>query len=109
MFAIDVERRRDMMYIYIAMRRTQIYLTEVEAEVLGREARKTGRTRSQLIREAIGARYLSARGPGGVENALLETAGAWKRSRGSESGKVYVERLRTGRRLSAALERRRAR
>jgi len=95
------------MYIYITMRRTQIYLTEAEAEALGRESRKTGLSRSQLIREAIGARYLGAQGRGGVEAALLETAGGWKRPRGTATGEAYVERARRGHRLAALLKRRR--
>lgn len=93
-----------MMYIYI-MRRTQIYLSEVESEVLEREAEKTGRTRSQLIRDAIGARYLKQPAAGALEAALLESAGAWKVAARS-TGQDYVEGLRRGGRLSAALARR---
>jgi hypothetical protein len=91
------------------MRRTQIYLTDAEAEVLGREARKTGRTRSQLIREAIGARYLGARTGSDVERALLETAGTWRGSGKREAGNAYVERIRTGKRIFELVERRQRR
>lgn len=93
------------MYMYI-VRRTQIYLTESEAEALGRESKRTGRTRSQLIREAIGARYLHAQGTGDLEATLRETAGAWKDAPGRPTGKDYVEGIRRGGRLSAALLRR---
>ncbi len=92
------------MYIYI-MLRTQIYLSEVESEALEREAKKTGRTRSQLIRDAIGARYLKQAAAGALEAALLESAGAWKGA-ARATGQDYVEGLRRGRRLSAALARR---
>lgn len=93
-----------MVYVYI-MRRTQIYLTETEAEALSRESEKTGLTRSQLIREAIGAKYLGKRVGGNLEAVLLETAGTWKGGERVE-GRQYVERLRRGRRLSAALTQR---
>lgn len=88
------------------MRRTQIYLTDSEAEVLARESKRTGRTRSQLIREAIGARYIDAHAAGDLEAALIETAGAWQGSgRKKVSGQAYVEGLRRGGRLSVAIAR----
>jgi predicted transcriptional regulator len=90
------------MYMYI-VKRTQIYLKQAESTALDREARRTGRTRSQLIREAIAAVYLGERGAGDLEAALLETAGGWKRR--TATGMKYVERLRRGRRLKAATER----
>lgn len=84
------------MYMYIIMRRTQIYLSEEACEVLDREAVRTGRTRSQLIRDAIDSLYLHRKTPtNDVERILEETAGAWRR-RGT-SGADYVERLRGGR------------
>ena len=81
-------------YTYI-MQRTQIYLGEVEARILDRLARRTGRTRSQLIREAIEAAYVDARSPQAIEAALVETAGSWRRS--GSSGAAWVERRRRGR------------
>jgi predicted transcriptional regulator len=85
------------MYIY-TMERTQIYLSEVEAKILSQLARRTGRTRSQLIREAIEATYVDRRSAKSIEAALVDTAGAWRRS-GRETGAAWVERRR-GRRLS---------
>lgn len=82
------------MYIYI-MERTQIYLTRRETAALERAARATGRTRSQLIREAIEARYLDAINEDERLATLAETAGLW--SDRAESGEEYVERLRSGR------------
>lgn len=85
------------MYTYI-VERTQIYLSKAQANALDREARRTGTTRSHLIREAIEARY----GAGGadhdrVRRALQATAGLWRDR--DETAAEYVERMRTGRRL----------
>jgi metal-responsive CopG/Arc/MetJ family transcriptional regulator len=82
------------MYI---MERTQIYLSRAQAAALDREARRTGTTRSHLIREAIEARYGADRDPERIERALGATAGLWKDR--AETGEAYVERLRTGQRL----------
>lgn len=83
------------MYIYI-MNRTQIYLTDEEERVLGERAKKTGRSKSDLIREAIDATYLKSTSNEAEFLKVLErTAGAWKGRR--ETGSEYVERIRTGR------------
>ena len=82
------------MYTYI-VERTQIYLTRRESLALARAAKATGRTRSQLIREAITAQYLSQADGSDLVAALEATAGMW--SDRAESGEAYVERLRTGR------------
>jgi predicted DNA-binding protein len=89
------------MYTYI-VQRTQIYLSEEETDALDREAARTGRTRSQLIREAIDRVYLGRDDVADAERLLMETAGAWSGRR--LSGEDYVERLRGGRlgRLHAA-------
>jgi predicted DNA-binding protein len=84
------------MYMYI-VERTQIYLTREQATALDREARRTGTTRSHLIREAIEARYGADPDTERVREALRATAGLW--SDRSETGEAYVERTRTGRRL----------
>jgi len=56
------------MYIYIAMRRTQIYLTDALDLALSRLSKQTGRTRSQLIRMALEQVYLGGRaGMGAAE------------------------------------------
>jgi predicted DNA-binding protein len=86
------------MYTYIMERdvkRTQIYLTARQTHALDEEARKTGRTRSQLIREAIDARYFGGGDPEQAAAALRRAAGAWRGRR--ESGAAYVERKRRGR------------
>lgn len=82
------------MYTYI-MERTQIYLTRRESSALARLSKETGRTRSQLIREAITAQYLGQAEGDELAAALEATAGLWVDR--TESGEAYVERVRNGR------------
>lgn len=82
------------MYTYI-MERTQIYLTRRESSALARLSKATGRTRSQLIREAISAQYLDSGDSEELLAALDATAGLWADR--TESGEAYVERIRDGR------------
>lgn len=82
------------MYTYI-MERTQIYLTRRESLALAKLSKATGRTRSQLIREAITAQYLAEADGDALAAALKATAGLW--SDRKESGEAYVERVRSGR------------
>lgn len=81
------------MYTYI-VERTQIYLTKREKAALARAAKATGRTRSQLIREAIEATYLTSQADDLVA-VLQRTAGIWADR--AETGEAYVERMRNGR------------
>lgn len=87
------DRAARLMYIYIVTR-TQIYLTEEIEETLKRISRQSGRSKSQLIRDAVARVYLAGREREDVLNALRSSAGAW---RGRASGKEYAERLRRGR------------
>jgi predicted transcriptional regulator len=83
------------MYIYIMeMARTQIYLSRDENDALDKKAQATGRSKSQLIREAIDALYLKRQHPR-FEEALERSWGSWQRR--NESGEKQVERLRSGR------------
>jgi predicted DNA-binding protein len=84
------------MYTYI-VERTQIYLSGAQAAALNREAKRTGVTRSHLIREAIEERYGLAADRERLRAALRETAGLWKDRK--ETGEAYVERIRTDRRM----------
>ncbi len=84
------------MYTY-TMQRTQIYLSQRAATALAREARKSGHTRSQLIREAIEARFLGGFNPEDLERAILDSAGCWRRRRAAGDGASFVEKLRPGR------------
>jgi len=86
-----------MMYTYI-VERTQIYLTKTQAAALDREARRTGTTRSHLIREAIEERYgTTGADHERVRRALEATSGLWQDR--EETAVEYVDRMRTGRRL----------
>ena len=57
------------MYTYI-VERTQIYLSREQADALDREAKRTGTTRSHLIREAIAEKYDTRRDLDAVDAAL---------------------------------------
>jgi hypothetical protein len=84
------------MYTYIAMERTQIYLTEREAEVLDRLAAKRNTTRSHLIREAIDAQYLNREELIRERLAALERSfGVWADRDDIPDGKTYVARIRS--------------
>jgi predicted DNA-binding protein len=85
------------MYTYI-VERTQIYLSGAQAAALDREAKRTGVTRSHLIREAIEERYGLAADRERLRAALSETAGLWKDRK--ETGQAYVDRIRTDRRMT---------
>ena len=85
------------MYTYI-VDRTQIYLSRAQATALDREARRTGLTRSHLIREAIDQAYLPNSASDETLEALEASAGAWAKR--TDSGEDYVERLRSGQRLA---------
>lgn len=82
------------MYTYIIMERTQIYLSQEEVTALEREAAATGRSKSQLIRDAIDRVYL---GPprDGLLVVLARSHGRWKGR--DEDGATWVEHRRTGR------------
>lgn len=89
-------RETPVMYTYI-VERTQIYLSGAQSSALDREAKRTGLTRSHLIREAIEERYGLAADRERLRSALRETAGLWRDRK--ESGEAYVNRIRTGQRL----------
>jgi len=82
------------------MRRTQIYLTEEQGQLLESRSRTTGSTVSELIRAAIDQMYARRRTLTRAQRVRLarRTAGAWKDS--PESGAEYVERTRGSGRLA---------
>jgi hypothetical protein len=59
------------------MVRTQIYLTETERDGLNAIAKATGKTQSQLIREAVD-RFLDLRHGNRRAAILNEAAGMWR-------------------------------
>jgi len=88
------------MYTTYIMRRTQIYITDEQAQVLERRSRASGKTISDLIRAAIDDAHRPRRALSRADRVRVarETAGAWREF--SESGRRYVERLRGTRRLA---------
>ena len=60
------------------MVRTQIYLTDEERQALGGIARKTGRTQSEIIREAVD-HFIGGYREDNRLNLLREARGLWKR------------------------------
>lgn len=93
------------MYDTYIVKRTQIYLSDQQGRYLERRSRTSGRTVSQLIREAIEATYLKPRRADREEMVRIatSTAGAWKGF--PETGKQYVEGIRGRRRLAKLHER----
>lgn len=88
-----------VMYPYI-MQRTQISLTDEERRLLDAEVRRTGRSMSSLIRDAVTQVYGPQRRLEDDIRAIDEAAGAWQGR--EEDGAAYVEGLRSGRRLDEA-------
>lgn len=74
-----------------AVGRTQVYLTDEELELLDRARRRSGASRSELIRRAVRATFGGTRG--GARLAALERgAGIWGDR--ELSGAEYVDRSR---------------
>jgi hypothetical protein len=61
----------------VIMNRTQIYLTEAEQGALRSLSTASGRSQSDLIREAID-RFLSEARPQSQRAALMAAAGLWR-------------------------------
>ncbi len=75
------------------MHRTQIYLDDEEATLLAAATRRTGASRSELIRRAVRAQYGEST-PAARLAALRASAGAWGDR--SQTGADYVDEMRTG-------------
>ena len=87
------------MYSYI-MQRTQISLTDEDRLLLESESRRTGRSMSALIRDAVRQAY-GQRGDLDADLAAIDqAAGAWADR--DVDGQEYVEQLRSGRRVREA-------
>ena len=85
------------------MLRTQISLTVEERRLLDREAARTGRSISALIRDAVSMAYSSGRDTDADLRALDAALGAW--SERDIDGAAYVEHIRSGGRLDEAATR----
>lgn len=84
------------------MIRTQISLEESQKQRLDEESKRTGRSISDLIREAVTMRYPEVMDTEQALAIIRGSAGAWagRDPKDDIDGETYVERLRSGRRLS---------
>lgn len=81
----------------MTLTRTQISLSDDDRKVLDAVGRRTGRSMSALIREAIHSTYGSASSTDSIRTALDSTFGVVSTER---SGKDLVDSIRSGQRLS---------
>lgn len=88
-----------MYNLYIVMRRTQIYLDDRQRRKLDRVAKRTRRTVSDLIREAIDARYTASPREDFLEALRAGAFGVWKERADLGTTDAYVSRQRRGRRI----------
>ncbi|MEX2237375.1 MAG: ribbon-helix-helix protein, CopG family [Dehalococcoidia bacterium] len=83
--------------------RTQISLTRRQKDLLDSSSKNLGLSLSELVRRAIDARYDTDRDKERDLARINSAFGAWKDR--DFDGETYVERIRSGRRLSEAFER----
>jgi predicted DNA-binding protein len=88
-----------MYNLYIMLRRTQIYLDDRQRRRLDRVARQTRRTVSDLIREAIDARYATAPSAEFVEALRAGAFSVWRDRADLDSTDAHLRLLRQGERL----------
>ena len=84
---------------YIVMRRTQIYLDDRQRRKLDRVAKRTRRTVSDLIREAIDARYAATPREDFLDALRTGAFGVWKERNDLGRTDAYVRRQRRGTRI----------
>jgi hypothetical protein len=80
------------------MQRTQISLSDSERSLLDRVASETGLSIAALIRNAVHVAYGRERSAQEDIAAMRQAFGLW--SNRAETGAEYVEKIRSGRRLS---------
>jgi len=88
-----------MYNVYIGMRRTQIYLNDRQRRKLDQVAKRTRRTVSELIREAIDARYAATPKEDFVAALRTGVFGVWKQRSDLGSTDSYLRRVRRGKRI----------
>lgn len=88
-----------MYNLYIAMRRTQIYLDDRQRRKLDQVAKRTHRTVSELIREAIDARYAATPKEDFLAALRAGSFGVWKERSDIGPTDSYVRRARRGKRI----------
>lgn len=81
------------------MKRTQIYLDDRQRRKLDRVSKRTRRTVSELIREAIDARYGATPKEDFLQALKAGTFGVWKDRNDLGSTDEYVRNLRRGKRV----------
>ena len=86
------------------MKRTQIYLDDQQRRKLERVARRTRRSVSDLIREAIDARYAATPREDFLEALRGGVFGVWKERTDLGTSDAYVRRRRRGSRLDRLAE-----
>lgn len=84
---------------YIVMRRTQIYLDDRQRRKLDGVARRTRRTVSELIRDAIDAQYGATPREDFLDALTSGAFGVWKERRDLGSTNRFVRTVRRGRRI----------
>jgi len=89
-----------MYNVYIVMRRTQIYLDDRQRRKLDRVAKRTQRTVSDLIREAIDARYAATPREDFLEALRAGAFGVWKERTDLGQTDAYLRRQRRGSRIN---------
>lgn len=80
------------------MIRTQISLSAAQKQRLDQESVRTGSSLAELIRRAVDRVYGGDVGTDAAIDAITGAAGAW--SERDEDGAAYVERIRSGRRIT---------
>ena len=84
---------------YIVMKRTQIYLDDRQRRKLDQVAKRTRRTVSELIREAIDARYAATPKEDFLAALRAGAFGVWKERPDLGPTETYLRRLRRGNRI----------
>jgi predicted DNA-binding protein len=95
----EKECQATMYNLYIVLKRTQIYLDERQRRKLDRVAKRTRRTVSELIREAIDARYGATPKEDFLQALNAGFFGVWKDRKDLGSTDKFVRSLRRGSRV----------
>ncbi len=81
------------------MKRTQIYLNNGQYNNLLVESKKSGKTMSDLIREAVDYRF-GIKKKISLEKAINNIAGLWENHKDIKNGKDYINELREDKRIN---------
>jgi len=81
------------------MKRTQIYLNDEQYNNLIIESKKTSKTMSELIREAVNYKFGITKKID-FNKAIDSVAGLWEDRKGIKSGKDYINNIRKDKRIN---------